>query len=71
MLSGAYSTWDYRDPESEFYCDYTPYMFAFVVLILDWVLFPFMICCIFLVFCATFWVGFRSVSRSEETADLS
>ena len=37
-LSGAYSNWEYNDKSSENFCEYTPFMFAFVILILEWVL---------------------------------
>ena len=38
-LSGAYSNWEYNDKSPENFCEYTPFMFAFVILILFWVLF--------------------------------
>jgi hypothetical protein len=38
FVTGAYSTWNYEDPTSSGYCGYTPYLFAFVLLILSWVL---------------------------------
>ena len=42
LFSGQYSQWTYADNEksSDYYCEYTPFMFAFVILILDWVLIP-------------------------------
>ena len=30
---------------SDYYCAYTPYKFAFVLLILQWIFIPIMICC--------------------------
>ena len=32
-----YSTWEYDDKSSEQFCEYTPFMFAFVHLIIQWV----------------------------------
>jgi len=49
IVFGYYSTWSYdidsvtntSDGEDKiYYCNYTPYMFAFVLLILKWVLLP-------------------------------
>ena len=37
VVFGAYSTWEYEDKSSENFCEYTPYMFAFVILIIKWV----------------------------------
>ena len=37
VVFGAYSTWEYDDKSSENFCEYTPYMFAFVILIIKWV----------------------------------
>jgi hypothetical protein len=38
VVFGAYQTWEYEDNSSENYCEYTPFMFAFVILIIKWVL---------------------------------
>ena len=38
VVFGAYKTWEYEDKSSENFCEYTPYMFAFVILIIKWVL---------------------------------
>ena len=38
VVFGAYKTWEYEDNSSENFCEYTPYMFAFVILIIKWVL---------------------------------
>ena len=46
---GAYSSWSYEEKDKDnkdlSYCPYTPFMFAFVLLILSWVLMPFFACC--------------------------
>ena len=39
VVFGAYSTWEHDDKSSENFCEYTPFMFAFVILIIQWVLF--------------------------------
>jgi hypothetical protein len=43
VVFGAYKTWEYDDKSSENFCEYTPFMFAFVILIIKWVLFGFQI----------------------------
>jgi hypothetical protein len=47
VVFGAYSTWSYdlAVGDAADYCDYTCFMFAFVLLILRWVTMPFAICC--------------------------
>merc|ERR1711963_1071617 len=45
VVFGAYSTWTYEEAVDETFCDYTCFMFAFVLLILRWVTMPFAICC--------------------------
>ena len=37
VVFGAYSTWTYEEAVDETFCDYTCFMFAFVLLILRWV----------------------------------
>jgi len=46
VVFGPYSEWVYGedDKSKENFCEYTPFMFAFVVLILQWVLIPLGIC---------------------------
>ena len=39
VVFGAYKTWEYEDNSSENFCEYTPFMFAFVILIIQWVVF--------------------------------
>ena len=34
VVFGAYKTWEYEDNSSENFCEYTPFMFAFVILII-------------------------------------
>ncbi len=41
---GAHATWEYEDPQNPHYCAYTPFKFAFVMLVIYWVFFPFMLC---------------------------
>jgi len=49
VVFGAYSTWTYAEAENTegntVFCDYTCFMFAFVLLILRWCTMPFAICC--------------------------
>ena len=44
VVFGAYSTWTYNydkyNPEENNFCEYTPMMTAFVILILKWVICP-------------------------------
>mgnify|MGYP003307644164 CR=1 FL=1 len=35
---GSYSSWTYELKSSDDYCEHTPYMFAFIVLIVSWIL---------------------------------
>jgi hypothetical protein len=37
VVFGAYKTWEYEDNSSENFCEYTPFMLAFVILIIKWV----------------------------------
>ena len=37
IVFGAYQTWDCEDKSSENFCEYTPFMLAFVILIIKWV----------------------------------
>lgn len=39
----AYSNWEYEDMQRRDYCPYTPFMFAFVTLIILWIWCPFVI----------------------------
>ena len=36
----TYSSWTYSDPESEYYCHKTPMVFAFILLLIKWLLVP-------------------------------
>ena len=42
--------------EMRYYCAYTPYMFAYVVLVLQWIFLPILLCCscmiVWTMFCA-------------------
>lgn len=62
VVFGYYSSWSYNKIEAgldieKYYCAYTPYMFAFVLLIITWVLLPFIIglccCCACLAACCS------------------
>ena len=63
-ISGAYSTWEYEDKESHYYCAYTPYMLAFVLLIIQWCILPFIFCCT-CCFCC-FGVLYGLINSSDE-----
>ena len=39
VVFGAYSTWEYNEKSSENFCEYGAFMFAFVTLIFNWLLF--------------------------------
>ena len=51
VVFGAYSSWSYDEKDINnndddlSYCPYTPFMLAFVILILEWVLKPCLACC--------------------------
>jgi len=45
VVFGQYSTWNSDDIFSDDYCAQTPFMFAFVTLILDWILVSINFCC--------------------------
>ena len=36
----SYSSWTYDEPESEYYCHKTPMLFAFILLLIKWLLIP-------------------------------
>merc|ERR1711971_1479632 len=44
VVFGPYSTWTSEDKNSDGYCAQTPFMFAFVILILNWIIFPILVC---------------------------
>ena len=50
---GKYGDWKYDEENSEDYCAYTPFMFSFVVLILQWILKP-------IAFVATYFICYQS-----------
>jgi len=54
VVLGQYSQWEYEEKSSENYCAYTPFMFAFVILILNWICFPFILCCCCCSLCCLF-----------------
>jgi len=51
VVFGNYADWEYEKEDAEGFCDYTPMMFAFVLLIIKWVLMPAMILCMCLCAC--------------------
>ena len=60
VVFSSYSSWTYKKPgddqipdENLLYCPYTPFMFAFVLLILEWVLAPAVFFCECLLTCLT------------------
>ena len=46
IIFGVYKDWTYEDKLSETFCEYTPYMFSFVMLILGWIGIPLACCAI-------------------------
>ena len=36
----SYSSWTYDDPENDYYCHKTPMLFAFILLLIKWLLVP-------------------------------
>ena len=74
VVFGAYSRWSYNikdanNNEDEFeYCPYTPFMMAFVLLILEWVLKPFMLVCECVMACLSCCKPSPAASTSEYTA---
>jgi len=56
VVFGQYGQWVYEesDKSSEHYCAYTPFMFAFVMLILQWIFLPFILCCSIMLCCCAF-----------------
>jgi len=49
VVFGPDSEWRYENEFSDYYCEYTPFMFAFVMLILEWILIPVLVllaCCL-------------------------
>jgi len=51
---GSYAEWTAENAESPNYCPQTPFMFAFVWLIISWCLIPLMCCCLCLPYCLGF-----------------
>ena len=42
---GANATWTYEDKSADNFCEYTPFKFAFVLLIIWWIFIPILLCC--------------------------
>ena len=40
VVFSNYSSWSYTDHESEYYCHKTPMLFAFILLLIKWLLIP-------------------------------
>jgi hypothetical protein len=55
IIFGPYQDWTYNqdDKENKTFCEYTPYMFSFVILILGWISIPLKCCAIFAMICAS------------------
>jgi len=80
VVFGAWSTWTYDKveyddfPEKYNYCAYEPMMFAFVILIIKWVLIPVMItflcCCTCLCACLASLVRDRDFIPPSETDEI-
>jgi len=66
VIFPAYSTWDYKDDTSLTYCHYTPFMFAFVLLIIQAVFFALAAPCIIcLCCCAGTGAAFAAIGLSN------
>ena len=52
-MFSAYGYWSYQPADSNktFYCDYSAFMVALVLLVLNWCLVPLYVCCGCLAFC--------------------
>merc|ERR1712045_860491 len=73
VVFGAYSTWvsdwdEYKkEPENHNFCEYTPMMTAFVILILKWVLIPVMIAITcFCACCCAFCCGMFGAASNQQ-----
>ena len=53
LCLGGYSGWVYEkgNESADGYCAYSPFMFAFVLLIIEWILMPLFICGICCMIC--------------------
>jgi len=66
VVFGQYSQWDYVEKTSDHYCAYTPFMFAFVILILQWIFLPFILCCSIMLCCCAF--CYKAVDDNDAAA---
>lgn len=64
---GAYATWTYDNIEDPHYCEYTPFKFAFVLLILKWVLAPIILCLECFLCCGLFYVLLSTANKDGPT----
>ena len=63
--------------ETDHYCAYTPYMFAYVLLIMQWTVLPILLCCYCTIVwttvcgavCCGLWEGFSKVYSAAETEE--
>ena len=64
---------DTLDAHIDTYCPYTPFMFAFVILILQWVLYPAIFCCECMLICtvSACCAGATAVSAAYSAAATS
>ena len=74
VVFSAYSSWTHdmelkdNKEDEHLYCPYTPFMMAFVLLILEWVLKPFILCCECLLVCLSCCTAAPVTSTAEYTA---
>ena len=56
-LKGWYSSWSYdlEDKGKDEYCAYPPFMFAFILLIIEWIVMPLFICGVCCMICGSAW----------------
>merc|ERR1712080_658773 len=61
VVFGSYSTWTYtpsedKETDNPHYCNYTAFTAAFVILVVNWILMPFIVICTYLTcLCDTYW----------------
>ena len=65
LFTGWYSHWTYDIDKKgiEGYCAYPPFMFAFVLLIIEWILMPLFICGICCMICGKALMGNNSLNH--------
>lgn len=68
VVFSKYATWDYKNPSSATFCAYTPFMFAFLVLIFEWVFELIFICALLVAICYYTTREISEVTNGEEPA---